>query len=136
MHESLSELLESFSQGRISLDEALGRIKVLSYRTVGEVAKLDTCRAHRIGIPEAILAEGKDKTDLLAISLAHLEATGSVIITRVSKEQLELLRSAKLPAEVAWCITPGQEPLSSDLLLAAPNLEKLASWQQVQLTSP
>ena len=37
-----------------------------------------------IGIPEAILAEGKDKTDLLAISLAHLQATGSVIITRIS----------------------------------------------------
>ena len=49
-----------------------------------------------MGIPEAILAEGKDKNDLLAISLAHLQATGSVIITRVSSEQLELLRSADL----------------------------------------
>ena len=99
MQESLSEVLESFGQGRISLDEALSRIKILSYRTVGEVAKLDTCRSYRIGIPEAILAEGKNKEDLLAISLAHLEATGSVIITRVSEEQLDLLRSAKLPAE-------------------------------------
>jgi pyridinium-3,5-biscarboxylic acid mononucleotide synthase len=99
VQESLSELLESFGQGRISLDEALNRIKVLSYRTVGEVAKLDTCRARRIGIPEAILAEGKDKDDLLAISLAYLEATGSAIITRVSEEQLDLLKSAKLPAE-------------------------------------
>ena len=61
MQESLSELLERYGQGRISLDEALSRIKVLGYRTVGDAAKLDTCRAHRIGIPEAILAEGKDK---------------------------------------------------------------------------
>jgi pyridinium-3,5-biscarboxylic acid mononucleotide synthase len=50
-----------------------------------------------VGIPEAILAEGKDRSDLLAISLAHLQATGSVIITRVSATQLEFFSSAKLP---------------------------------------
>jgi len=97
VQESLRELLESYGQGRISLEEALSRIRVLSYRTVGEVAKLDTCRANRIGIPEAILAEGKDKRDLANISLAHLEETGSVIITRVSPQQLEVLQAAKLP---------------------------------------
>ncbi len=73
------------------------RINRQRFLAVGEVAKLDICRAERIGIPEAILAEGKDKTDLLAISLAHLQATGSVIITRISAEQLQLLQSAKLP---------------------------------------
>jgi NCAIR mutase (PurE)-related protein len=97
-NESLREILEIYGRGLISLDEALRRIKVQSIRTVGEVAKLDVCRQDRVGIPEAILAEGKDKMDLLAISLAHLEATGSVIITRVSAEQLEALKSAKLPA--------------------------------------
>ena len=88
MQESLRDLLKSFGQGEISLDETLSRIKILNYRAVGEVAKLDVCRADRIGIPEAILAEGKDKDDLLAISLAHLAETGSVIITRVSLAQL------------------------------------------------
>ncbi len=81
----------------MDLEEALRHIKRHSFLAVGEVAKLDICRADRIGIPEAILAEGKDKTDLLAISLAHLKATGSVIITRVSPQQLELLQSVKLP---------------------------------------
>lgn len=97
MQERLRELLENFGQGRISLDETLSRIKVLSYRTVGEVAKLDTCRADRIGIPEAILAEGKDKADLVKIALAHLEETASVIITRVSAEQIDALLAAELP---------------------------------------
>ena len=97
-NESQREILEIYGQGLISLDEALRRIKVQNIRTVGEVAKLDVCRQDRIGIPEAILAEGKDKIDLLAISIAHLEATGSVIITRVSPEQLDVLMSAKLPA--------------------------------------
>jgi len=94
----LRELLESYGQGKITLEEALSRIRVLGYRTVGEVAKLDVCRASRIGIPEAILAEGKDQRDLVNISLAHLEETGSVIITRVSPEQLEALQAASLPA--------------------------------------
>jgi NCAIR mutase (PurE)-related protein len=97
-NESLREILEIYGRGLISLDEALRRVKVQSIRTVGDVAKLDVCRQDRVGIPEAILAEGKDKADLLAISLAHLEATGSVIITRVSAEQLDALKSAKLPA--------------------------------------
>jgi NCAIR mutase (PurE)-related protein len=80
-------------------EEALRRIKRQSYLLVGEVAKLDILRSDRIGIPEAILAEGKDSADLVAISLAHLSATGSVIITRVSPEQLHLLQSARLPED-------------------------------------
>ncbi len=76
----------------------MSSIRVLNYRAVGEVAKLDTCRESRIGVPEAILAEGKDPKDLADISLAHLEETGSVIITRVSQEQLEVLKAARLPA--------------------------------------
>lgn len=106
MQESLRDLLKGYSQGNISLDETLSRIKILNYRTVGEVAKLDVSRADRIGIPEAILAEGKDKDDLLAISLAHLAETGSVIITRVSSEQLEVLESAALPAGVVFDHNP------------------------------
>ena len=90
-------MLECFGRGEMDLEEALRRIKRQSFLAVGQVAKLDICRADRIGIPEAVLAEGKDKTDLLAISLAHLQATGSVIITRISKEQQELLQSANLP---------------------------------------
>ena len=97
MQENLRELLESFGRGEITQEEALRRMKLQRFLAVGEVAKLDICRTERIGIPEAILAEGKDKSDLLAISLAHLQATGSVIITRVSEEQRELLQSAKLP---------------------------------------
>jgi NCAIR mutase (PurE)-related protein len=99
VQERLRELLKSFARGEIDLDEAQSRIKLQSFRAVGEMAKLDVCRADRIGIPEAILAEGKDGTDLLAISLSHLEATGSVIITRVSAQQLEILQAAKLPED-------------------------------------
>jgi len=97
VQEKLKELLESFARGEMDLEEAMDSIKKQSFLAVGDVAKLDISRMDRVGIPEAILAEGKDRSDLLAISLAHLQATGSVIITRVSEMQLEFLSSAKLP---------------------------------------
>jgi pyridinium-3,5-biscarboxylic acid mononucleotide synthase len=97
VNDSLRDLLEQHARGEISLDEALGQIRLLSCRALGDMAKLDTQRANRIGVPEAILAEGKDKNDLAEIALAHLEEAGSVIITRVSPEQLQVLKEANLP---------------------------------------
>lgn len=98
VNHSLRDLLEQHARGEISLDEALGQIRLLSCRALGDMAKLDTHRANRIGVPEAILAEGKDREDLAEIALAHLEEAGNVIITRVSPEQLQVLKEANLPA--------------------------------------
>ncbi|MCJ7445423.1 MAG: nickel pincer cofactor biosynthesis protein LarB [Methanotrichaceae archaeon] len=93
----MKDILENFAQGKISLEDALSSIKLLSCRAVGEIAKLDTHRADRIGIPEAILAEGKNKEDLVKIALAHLEETGSVIVTRISDEQFVAFEKIDLP---------------------------------------
>ncbi len=89
--------MDGYACGRISLDEALSGLRTLNCRPVGDIAKLDTGRACRIGIPEAILAEGKEKNDLVKIALAHLDATGSVIVTRVSPEQLLAFKNVGLP---------------------------------------
>jgi len=91
-------VLERFARGEISLDEAAREVNLLSYREVGEMAKLDPRRVDRIGVPEAILAEGKGPSDLVAIALSFLEASRAVLITRVSPDQLAALREAPLPA--------------------------------------
>jgi NCAIR mutase (PurE)-related protein len=106
VNDSLRDLLERHAKGEISLDEALGQIRLLSCRALGDMAKLDTRRADRIGIPEAILAEGKDKYGLVEIALAHLEEVGSVIVTRVSSEQLQVLKESKLPPGVVLYHNP------------------------------
>lgn len=95
--ESPEDLLKSYASGRISLQDALNRLRLQSCRPVGDIAKLDTEREYRIGIPEAILAEGKDGRDLAEIALAHLEETGNVIVTRISPEQLPVLEGSVLP---------------------------------------
>jgi NCAIR mutase (PurE)-related protein len=97
VNERPEDLLKDYAAGRISLEEASSRMKLLSCRPVGDIAKLDILREDRIGIPEAILAEGKDRNDLARIVLAHLEETGRVIVTRVSPEQLLVLQNASLP---------------------------------------
>lgn len=97
MRDDLKELLERCSRGDVSVEEALDQIRLLSYRTLGDMAKLDTHRVERVGIPEAILAEGKDKDDLVKIALAHMDEAGNVIVTRISPDQLQVFSAAKLP---------------------------------------
>jgi NCAIR mutase (PurE)-related protein len=101
---NLREILEKFQTGEIPLEETLSQIRLHSYREVGEMAKIDPCRTERIGIPEAILAEGKKEEDLARIALAHLKEEGSVIVTRVSAGHIEKLKNAELPfgAQLFW----------------------------------
>ncbi|WP_369424726.1 nickel pincer cofactor biosynthesis protein LarB [Methanothrix sp.] len=100
----LRDILERFSRGEIDLEEALSGIRLLSYREVGSIAKIDHRREDRIDVPEAVLAEGKRPEDLARIALEHLESAGKVIVTRVSEEHLNALRSVELPenAEMVW----------------------------------
>jgi NCAIR mutase (PurE)-related protein len=93
-------ILERFSQGEIELQEAehliLREVRIDGYRRVSEIAKLDTTRLYRTGIPEVVLAEGKNVEDVLAIVNAQLELEGRVILTRVSNEHLEALKKFKV----------------------------------------
>ena len=93
----LRDLLESYARGEVALDEVLRQIRLVSYRSVGEMAKIDHHRADRTGIPEAILAEGKEEADLARIALTQLDAAGLALITRVTDPQLQVLRELDLP---------------------------------------
>ena len=56
----LSALLERYKNGEIALDDAAQKIEGLRLDQVGDFACLDLGRAVRCGMPEVILAEGKD----------------------------------------------------------------------------
>ncbi len=97
MRSQLRDTLERLRRGEIEIDEAISRLRLISYREIGSIAKIDQMREERIGVPEAILAEGKRPEDLVRIALAHLEETGNVIITRVGEDHLNALKSIALP---------------------------------------
>jgi NCAIR mutase (PurE)-related protein len=56
----LHEVLERVRNGTISLEEAEKEINGLRIAAVGDIANLDLGRSFRCGIPEVILAEGKE----------------------------------------------------------------------------
>ena len=79
---------------RLSLDAAAREIEGLRLETVGELARIDLGRELRCGLPEAVLAEGKSSSQLSAIAVAHAEAAGRCLVTRVSAEQAGAVREA------------------------------------------
>jgi len=93
---SLETILNRFADGAMTRDEAAHLIrrelKIDGYEKVADIAKLDTARLQRAGIPEVLLAEGKNPDDLVAIVEAQLRAEGRTVLTRVSAQQLQTLK--------------------------------------------
>ncbi|TAJ44244.1 nickel pincer cofactor biosynthesis protein LarB [Methanofollis fontis] len=88
---SLKEVLAAYAAGRISLEDATETIAGLRVERVGELARIDLGREVRCGIPEVVLAEGKDTADLVSIMERHCSAAGRCLATRVSPAQAEAI---------------------------------------------
>src|SRR5450759_4654591 len=90
---SLDTILTRLANGEISQNEAeriiRREMKIDQYAKVADIAKLDTARMHRVGIPEVVLAEGKKTEDLIAIVETQLKTEGRAVLTRVSEQQLQ-----------------------------------------------
>uniref|UniRef100_A0A7C3RC57 Nickel pincer cofactor biosynthesis protein LarB n=1 Tax=Archaeoglobus fulgidus TaxID=2234 RepID=A0A7C3RC57_ARCFL len=59
------------------------------------IANLDFDRIKRAGKPEAVFAEGKSVEDLVKIIRHFIEKGESTLVTRLTEEQIEALRSFK-----------------------------------------
>ena len=84
--EELKALLEGVTDGRRSVEEAVGELRQLPIEDLG-FAQLDTHRELRQGMPEAIYGEGKTAEQVVAIAGRLLEtSTGAVLATRVPED--------------------------------------------------
>lgn len=79
----LERLLTEVAAGAVSPSEAAARLAELPYADLG-FAKLDLHRELRVGLPEAVYAEGKRSADLRLIVQRMLEAHRSVLVTRLA----------------------------------------------------
>ncbi|MEA2499641.1 MAG: pyridinium-3,5-biscarboxylic acid mononucleotide synthase [Actinomycetota bacterium] len=80
--EELKELLKATKSGETTVDEALLTLRRLPVEDLG-FARLDTHRELRQGLPEAIYAEGKEASEVVAIAERLLERNSSpVLVTR------------------------------------------------------
>jgi len=90
---TLQNVLSRYKSGDISLECAAEEIEGIRLDRIGEFACIDLGRAMRCGMPEVVLAEGKDSAHLAEIAVRHAEATGRCIITRVVPEQVVIIKN-------------------------------------------
>ncbi|MEM2112406.1 MAG: hypothetical protein QXX08_11115, partial [Candidatus Bathyarchaeia archaeon] len=65
----MREVLEKLVKGQISMNDAEKLLKMLTIEEIGNLARIDSGREFRKGIPEVILAEGKSPEDVAEIAL-------------------------------------------------------------------
>jgi NCAIR mutase (PurE)-related protein len=90
---TLQELLSRYKNGEITLESVAEEIEGLRLEQIGDFACIDIGRSMRCGMPEVVLAEGKEPEHLARIALRHAEATGRCVITRVLPEQVAFIRN-------------------------------------------
>ncbi|NDJ18043.1 nickel pincer cofactor biosynthesis protein LarB [Myxacorys almedinensis] len=96
----LKSLLQSVSQGHISPEDALDKLKYLAYEPVGGFANIDHHRALRTGFPEVIWGPGKTPEQIAQIMQAMRDRNASfpgnwgavVMATRIEAEVYDRIR--------------------------------------------
>lgn len=88
----LREALLRFQEGAVSLEETEREIDGLRIEEVSDIACLDIGRNIRCGIPEVVLAEGKESAHLADIALAHARSSGRCVISRLNRAQEKIVR--------------------------------------------
>jgi len=90
----MRDILEKLQKGRVSPAEAEKLLRLGHFVDLSGLAKLDTSRKARTGVPEAVFAEPKSPADTLRIARKMLSESGHVLVTRCSPAHLRLLKKA------------------------------------------
>lgn len=86
------EFLEKIKSGQMSIEDGLTYLKDFNFKDI-DIAKLDFQRKNRRGFPETIFCQGKEDFALLEIFKAFDDRKQSVLGTRASLEQYELIKT-------------------------------------------
>ena len=87
------EFLENIKNGQMSIEDGLDYLKDFNFKDI-DIAKLDFQRKNRRGFPETIFCQGKEDFALVEIFKAFDQRKQSVIGTRASYHQYELVSKA------------------------------------------
>lgn len=87
------EFLENIKNGQMSIEEGLDYLKDFNFKDI-DIAKLDFQRKNRRGFPETIFCEGKEDFAIVEIFKAFDKRQQSVIGTRASYHQYDLVKNA------------------------------------------
>ena len=87
---TLKQFLESVASGRVTVDEAVTRLKRLPFEDL-RYARVDHHRPLRKGFPEVIFGQGKSVEHVLGIMKAMVDQGDTVMVTRLSPEKAGLV---------------------------------------------
>lgn len=112
--EDLKNLLCAVSEGTLSVEDSLERLRTLPFEDIG-VARIDHHRHLRQGAPEVIFGQGKSITQLRAIIGKMAEHGHNILVTRLEAEKalalLEQFPEAKYDSD-ARTLTLTLRPLA------------------------
>ena len=88
----MEEILKRLVDGEITIDEASDELKIIQIQEIGDNIKFDSGRKSRLGVGEAVYAQGKSDDDLLSI-INNIELPTNLMITRLDKERFDRLQN-------------------------------------------
>lgn len=91
--EALKMLLDSVALGNVSPEDALKKLKNLSYERVGDFAHIDHHRALRTGFPEVIWGLKKTPQQIAQIMEAMRYRTATIMATRIEPNVYEAIQA-------------------------------------------
>jgi pyridinium-3,5-biscarboxylic acid mononucleotide synthase len=94
----IEAILKSHTDGNIKTEQAIERIKNLSYEDIG-YARVDHARAERQGFPEVIFGQGKTVKQITGIFEKLLPRALNILITRTNAEVFGEIRNIFTDAE-------------------------------------
>jgi len=89
--DEITGLLKQVQQGKLSVEDAVERLKILPYEDLG-YAKIDHHRSLRQGFPEVVFARGKDPSQVEGIVRGMLRNQHNILVTRGDRALYELLQ--------------------------------------------
>ena len=90
--DDLSKLLQQVRRGRLSISQAMERLRHLPFEDLG-FAKIDHHRTLRQGFPEVIFAQGKAPEQVEAIVAKMMVKRHNILITRSNQEFYRRVRT-------------------------------------------
>lgn len=90
---TLREILEKVAKNQVSVAEAEKLLRILAIDEIENVASIDSHRELRKGVPEVILADGKDTGHLTEIVVKMLDSCGRSIVSRCNLQQIDAIKA-------------------------------------------
>jgi NCAIR mutase (PurE)-related protein len=88
--ERLKRLLEEVKRGKVSVGQALNRMKHLPFEDL-DFARIDHHRSLRKGFPEVVFGQGKTADQIAEIMTRMREIRENILVTRLDPEKAEVL---------------------------------------------